>query len=340
MNESTSNKDAKNQNNPPGGGGTSEESKRNDQQKNIHSSASEKLKRAVSGYQNQNTEMKEDEKVPDTEEKKENILHGPDASIFIKNQQISKKESLNQKKYYFQKNITKEQEEAELKVKKEKEKKEKEKSKKQKNEISTQLIPISLNNYIRSENYEKLDYRQLDPTKNEIYKAMTGKYSSLRPGIAYINPKANEPHELIEGRPPRKVMVDRMKKVYATINIETLLKQADIDFSEINPLDSWLPLEFFEDKDLDIFTAEEWMEKAKDKENEGHQLYIQGVGLHRDKDGKGTWKRVLIDYYNPKTEKYEGVWDEEKEEKEACSLSKIYLLFDAENPFLFCKKKS
>ena len=167
---------------------------------------------------------------------------------------------------------------------------------------------------------------------------MTGKYSSQRPGIAYINPKANEPHELIEGRPPRKVMIDRMKKVYQTINIETLLKQADIDFSQINPLDSWLPLEFFEDKDLDIFTAEEWMEKAKDKENEGHQLYIQGVGLHRDKDGKGTWKRVLIDYYNPKTEKYEGVWDEEKDEKEHCSLSKIYLLFDAENPFLFCKK--
>ena len=27
-----------------------------------------------------------------------------------------------------------------------------------------------------------------------------------------------------------------------------------------------------------------------------------------------------------------------EEEKEACSLSKIYLLFDAENPFLFCKK--
>ena len=77
---------------------------------------------------------------------------------------------------------------------------------------------------------------------------MIGKYSSLRQGIAYLNPKANEPHELIEGR---------MKKVYATINIETLLKQTDIDFFQVNPLDSWLPLEFFEDKDLDIFTAEE-----------------------------------------------------------------------------------
>jgi len=62
-------------------------------------------------------------------------------------------------------------------------------------------------------------------------------------------------------------MVDRMRKIISTINIETLLKQAEIDFSNENPLDSWLPLEFFEDKDFDIFTAEEWMAKVKDKEN-------------------------------------------------------------------------
>ena len=52
-------------------------------------------------------------------------------------------------------------------------------------------------------------------------------------------------------------MVVRMIKIISTINIETLLKQAEIDFSNENPLDNWLPLEFFEDKDLDIFTAEE-----------------------------------------------------------------------------------
>ena len=50
-------------------------------------------------------------------------------------------------------------------------------------------------------------------------------------------------------------MVDCIRKIFSTINIETLLKQAVIDFSNENPLDSWLPLEFFEDKDLDIFTA-------------------------------------------------------------------------------------
>ena len=98
-------------------------------------------------------------------------------------------------------------------------------------------------------------------------------------------------------------MVDLIGKIFSTTNIETLLKQAVIDFSNENPLDSWLPLEFFEDKDLDIY-AEEWMAKAKDKEN--HERYY--------------------------------VWDENKEEKDHCSLSKIYLLFDAENPFLFSKK--
>ena len=79
--------------------------------------------------------------------------------------------------------------------------------------------------------------------------------------------KYNKPHELIEGLPPRKVMVVRMYKIFSNINIEALLKQAEIDFSNENPLDSLLPLEFFEDKDLDIFMAEEWMAKTKDKGN-------------------------------------------------------------------------
>mgnify|MGYP006873175841 CR=1 FL=1 len=45
-------------------------------------------------------------------------------------------------------------------------------------------------------------------------------------------------------------MINSKKKVYGTINIETLLKQDDLDFSKVNPFDSWLSLEFFEDKEL------------------------------------------------------------------------------------------
>ena len=97
-----------------------------------------------------------------------------------------------------------------------------------------------------------------------------------------------------------------MQKIISTINIETLLKQAEINFSNENPLDSLLPLEFFEDKDFDIFTALEWLDKVKDKENPERYLYIQGVDLQRDKD-LGTWKRVFNNFYNEKIEKYEGV---------------------------------
>ena len=171
--------------------------------------------------------------------------------------------------------------------------------------------------------------------KSELYSLMKGKYSSLRPGIAYINPKVNEPHELIPGRPPRKVMIDRMKKIYLTINIETLLKNISIDFSKSDSLENWLPLEFFEDKDLDIYKPEEWLKKATDNFN--NILYIPGVGLHRDDTGVGTWRRVLINSYDIIKDKFEGVWDGTEER---CKLSKIYLLFDAENPFLFSKKVS
>ena len=69
------------------------------------------------------------------------------------------------------------------------------------------------------------------------------------------------------------------------------------------------------------------MAKVKDKENPERYLYIQGVDLQRDKEDHGTWKRVFINFYNEKIEKYEGVWDENNEEKEPCFLSKIYLLF-------------
>jgi dynein heavy chain len=291
-------------------------------------------------FERKKTQKEQQQKVESEkteEEEQSQKHHGPKDILFIRNQKISQKESLNQKRYFWnQPNLLNGKPNypriANPRIA-QKENFFKNQYENSKEQTTSQLPP---SRFIKSENYTKLDYHELDPLKEDAYAIMNGKYSSKREGIAYINPKANEPHELIDGRPPRKVMIDRMRKVYATINIETLLKQADIDFSTVSPLDSWLPLEFFEDKDLDIFTSNEWIEKAKDPQL--GQLYIQGVGLYRDNDGVGTWKRVLINNYNKDTEKYEGIWDNDAEPKENCALSKIYLLFDAENPFLFCKK--
>ena len=277
-------------------------------------------------FERKKTQKEQQQKVESEkteEEEQSQKHHGPKDILFIRNQKISQKESLNQKRYFWnQPNLLNGKPNypriANPRIA-QKENFFKNQYENSKEQTTSQLPP---SRFIKSENYTKLDYHELDPLKEDAYAIMNGKYSSKREGIAYINPKANEPHELIDGRPPRKVMIDRMRKVYATINIETLLKQADIDFSTVSPLDSWLPLEFFEDKDLDIFTSNEWIEKAKDPQL--GQLYIQGVGLYRDNDGVGTWKRVLINNYNKDTEKYEGIWDNDAEPKENCALSKIY----------------
>ena len=110
MNDSSPNKETKNVNEPQGSERPVEESKKNEtpfantqtQDNYRKTQSTEKGKRIPQNYQNQQgAESKEDEKVPDTEEDNENKLHGPAASIFIKNQKISSKESLNQKKFSF-----------------------------------------------------------------------------------------------------------------------------------------------------------------------------------------------------------------------------------------------
>ena len=114
MNEPSSSNAAKKANQPPDKPPNPEETRKIEKQY----TKSQKDHSGMYPNQNQN-QAEEDEKVPDTEVKKENILHGPNAGMFIKNQKISKKESLNQHKYYFQRGITKEQEEAEIKMEKE-----------------------------------------------------------------------------------------------------------------------------------------------------------------------------------------------------------------------------
>jgi hypothetical protein len=50
-----------------------------------------------------------------------------------------------------------------------------------------------------------------------------GFYSRKRAGVADVDPKVMEPFEPIPGRPPRKVVVDRQRKLFASLDIEDLL---------------------------------------------------------------------------------------------------------------------
>jgi len=57
-----------------------------------------------------------------------------------------------------------------------------------------------------------------------------GFYSKKRQGVADPDPKVMEPFVPIPGKPPRKVVIDRQRKLFASLSIEELLLELGIDY--------------------------------------------------------------------------------------------------------------
>lgn len=58
-----------------------------------------------------------------------------------------------------------------------------------------------------------------------------GYYSKKREGVSDVDPKVLEPYIPLKDHPPRKVIIDRQKKLFASINIEELLLELGVDYS-------------------------------------------------------------------------------------------------------------
>ena len=162
----------------------------------------------------------------------------------------------------------------------------------------------------------------------------SGIYSRKRPGVANIPPKVFEPYALVEGRAPRKVVIDRQEKLFASLRIEDLLTQEGVDYSV--PAKSWLPLEPFDLEDYNVRNNEEWIDLGKDSGGEYNS--VPGVGLFRDPANPltGTWKPVIIHAYDTGKKVFSGNWDDQI--MAPCQLSKINLLFRGEDPYRFAKR--
>lgn len=72
--------------------------------------------------------------------------------------------------------------------------------------------------------------------------------------VPYVNPP---------GGVPRKIVIERKKRLYESQNIEELLKAEGIDYSQpttTSKYENYLPLEIFDDTEYDPRTPEEWIE--------------------------------------------------------------------------------
>mmetsp|Transcript_26004 Transcript_26004/g.4450 ORF Transcript_26004/g.4450 Transcript_26004/m.4450 type:complete len:98 (-) Transcript_26004:3-296(-) len=95
-----------------------------------------------------------------------------------------------------------------------------------------------------------------------------------REGIADVNPKVFEPFAPIPGRAPRKVVIDRKKKRYASIDIEELLREFGVDYGKAS--EAWLDLVSFDDCDYEERNNEEWVLLGRQSED---FEAIPGLGL-------------------------------------------------------------
>jgi dynein heavy chain len=103
-----------------------------------------------------------------------------------------------------------------------------------------------------------------------------------------------EPFKPIPGKPPRKVVIDRQRKLYASLSIEELLLEHGIDYRHPSANQAeWLPLEPFDDQEYDCRLPHEWIEMGYDEEGNFHPIPAQG--LYNNPDGSSEWKAVLIE---------------------------------------------
>ncbi len=78
---------------------------------------------------------------------------------------------------------------------------------------------------------------------------------------------------------------------------------------------------------------EEWISYGYDEEAVFNP--IPGKGLWKDGDGKGHWREVLIQAFDTERNIFTGVWDNTSE---YCELTRINLLWNAEDPRIFAQR--
>ena len=113
-----------------------------------------------------------------------------------------------------------------------------------------------------------------------------GFYSRKRDGVSDPDPKVMEPFNPIPGKPPRKVVIDRQRKLFTSLKIEDLLMELGINYRDPtdNMPEEWLPLEPFDDLEYDCRLPHEWIELGFDEERTFNP--IPAEGLCKSDDGK------------------------------------------------------
>jgi hypothetical protein len=170
--------------------------------------------------------------------------------------------------------------------------------------------------------------------------------TTQKPVTTEVGPKVVEVYAHAPGDRPRKVTVERQKRLFETLDIEDLLVERSISFRPPNWQEShWLQLEDFDNTEYDIRSPQQWLDSGR--QEDGTFLPVQAKGLRFNKEGSGSWQECVLQNVDQERRRYFVQWLESEsiEAEEACEssddlceLNRLQILFYGEDPELLADR--
>lgn len=171
-----------------------------------------------------------------------------------------------------------------------------------------------------------------------------------------IEPKVIVPFRQKSGQAPRRIEIERKTRLYASQNVEELLRKEGIDYAKYSVETDhesgkpcYLPLEIFDDTEYESRSPAEWIQLGTD---DAGVTCVDSKALRVEADGSGRYRPCEVIGYDATEQKFTVVWKDRegagaaaggKESKDGSSfdrarLFRIHICFQAENPFVYAKR--
>lgn len=145
------------------------------------------------------------------------------------------------------------------------------------------------------------------------------------------------------GQVPRKIQIERKKRLFAAQSVEKLLKDLGVDYSKapqpalsiFSKTVGLLPLEVFDDEDLEERSPAAWLRLAT-TDKDGKVVHVPARGLVLDRNGMGYWRDGTVLRWLEKERLYEFLPHEPS--ATPVQLHRMHLCFKAEDPFNFARR--
>ena len=164
---------------------------------------------------------------------------------------------------------------------------------------------------------------------------------TLTAGKAIAPSRALEPKVLVPfnpgpGRTPRRIVIERQKRLFALQDLAQLLGDMGIDSSVPDPPNA-LPLELFDNTEYECRPIDEWLSMGEETEEE--TLFLPALFLRPPSEGgkPALWTDCQVQAYDSERCRFTVLYKQNPGDRDTLTaeVARIHLCFRAEDPFIF-----